>query len=382
MRPTLFMLVCLVCSCISGAVFEAQAQEQTGPPAQPGTAPPPKEVTVKPAAKDNEISRRIESIMTATGWFEAPSVTVQNGIVFIDGRAKRQEQKTWVGALAERTQDVVAVVNRVSIDPAGLLDFSPALGELRVLLQQSIQALPLLGVALVVLMATWVIARLASRMVERVFSGRFPSPLLVTAASRLAMVFVLLAGLYLILRISGLVQLALTVVGGTGLIGIIVGFGFRDLAENYLASLLLSTRNPFRRGDYIEVAGFSGLVSNLNTRSTVLLTLEGNQVQIPNAAVFKSSTGSTAKPTRSSRSAQRSCELRRRPSSKTEFRCLARCGRSSSREASPPSAWLPELAAPRRLAANRLWRTEWAPRPPNPKGKKHRPKVISSPMTR
>jgi small-conductance mechanosensitive channel len=99
-------------------------------------------------------------------------------------------------------------------------------------------------------------------------------------------VFVL--GLYFVLQVAGLTRLAVTVLGGTGLIGIVLGFAFRDIAENFLASLLLSVRNPFRTGDLIEVGGHTGVVQNLNTRSTVLLTLEGTHVQIPNAIIYKS----------------------------------------------------------------------------------------------
>ncbi len=99
---------------------------------------------------------------------------------------------------------------------------------------------------------------------------------------------VLIIGLYLVLQISGLTSLALTVLGGTGIAGIIIGFAFRDIAENFLASLLLSMRNPFHSGDLVRIGDNEGIVTNLNTRSTVLLTLDGNHVQIPNAAVFKS----------------------------------------------------------------------------------------------
>ena len=97
-----------------------------------------------------------------------------------------------------------------------------------------------------------------------------------------------LLGVYFVLQVAGLTRLALTVLGGTGLIGIIIGFAFRDIAENFLASLLLSVRNPFRSGDLVEVAGHTGIVQNLNTRSTILLTLDGSHVQIPNATVYKS----------------------------------------------------------------------------------------------
>ena len=99
---------------------------------------------------------------------------------------------------------------------------------------------------------------------------------------------ILLLGVYLVLQVAGLTGLAVSLLGGAGVIGIVIGFAFRDIAENFLASLLLSIRRPFSQGDVIGVADFEGVVQTMNTRSTILLTLEGNHVQIPNATVFKS----------------------------------------------------------------------------------------------
>jgi small-conductance mechanosensitive channel len=101
-------------------------------------------------------------------------------------------------------------------------------------------------------------------------------------------VLIFLFGIYIILRVSGLTQLALTVVGGTGLIGLAVGIAFRDITENFLASIFLSMQRPFETGDLIEVTGVTGYVQQLNVRTTVLMTLDGNLVQIPNATVYKS----------------------------------------------------------------------------------------------
>ncbi len=86
----------------------------------------------------------------------------------------------------------------------------------------------------------------------------------------------------------GLTQLALTIVGGTGLIGLAVGLAFRDITENFLASIFLSIQRPFETSDLVEVAGVTGYVQQLNMRTTVLMTLDGNLVQIPNATVYKS----------------------------------------------------------------------------------------------
>jgi hypothetical protein len=46
-------------------------------------------------------------------------------------------------------------------------------------------------------------------------------------------------------------------------------------------------RRPFRGGDYVTVAGQTGVVRSLNTRATVLVTLEGNHVRIPNNIIYK-----------------------------------------------------------------------------------------------
>jgi small conductance mechanosensitive channel len=80
-------------------------------------------------------------------------------------------------------------------------------------------------------------------------------------------------------------------------VGLAVGFAFRDITENFIASVLLGVRRPFQIGDYISVAGQTGVVKSLNTRATVLVTLEGNHVRIPNATVFKEiMVNSTASP--------------------------------------------------------------------------------------
>ena len=125
-------------------------------------------------------------------------------------------------------------------------------------------------------------------VVRYLLARRIASSLLLTMAVQAFSIPIFLLGIYFVLQVAGLTRLAVTVLGGTGLLGIVVGFAFRDIAENFLASMLLSIRNPFRTGELIEVDGNVGIVMNLNVRSTVLRTLDGSYVQIPNALVYKS----------------------------------------------------------------------------------------------
>src|SRR5690606_38235322 len=69
--------------------------------------------------------------------------------------------------------------------------------------------------------------------------------------------------------------------------GIILGFAFREIIENYLASLLLSLRRPFWANDHVLINNQEGKVIRMTSRDTILMTLEGNHLRLPNSIVFK-----------------------------------------------------------------------------------------------
>ena len=98
---------------------------------------------------------------------------------------------------------------------------------------------------------------------------------------------VVLIGLYILLRLVGLTQFAVALLSGTGVIGLIIGFAFKDIAENFLSSLLLSVQRPFKLGDIIEVEGYLGVVKKMTSRATTLVDFNGDHVQLPNATIYK-----------------------------------------------------------------------------------------------
>ncbi|MFC3613445.1 mechanosensitive ion channel domain-containing protein [Lutimaribacter marinistellae] len=263
----------------------AWAQESVSPAEETG---PVRDVAVAPEARDEEIDARITQILNATGWFVDPRVRVDDGIVFLDGLADSEDHRVWARDLAAKTQDVVAVVNRIQVEARADWSFAPAFGAIRTVIQRSLAALPLVVLTIVVLPLAWWISSIAARGLRRWFLGGLESQFLRTVVARALALPIFLLGLYVVMQAAGLTQIAFSLIGGAGIIGIIVGFAFRDIAENFLASLLLSLRQPFRAGDLIDVDGRLGSVHSMNTRSTVLISPEGNHIQIPNATVFKS----------------------------------------------------------------------------------------------
>ncbi len=248
----------------------------------------PESVEVRPEARDEEIRTRLQGILEATGWFTDPEVAVREGVVFLRGEADNEEFKTWAGDLARRTRDVTAVVNQMEVIEPSVWDFQPVVNGLQAQGRGVVRSVPLILFGLVVLLLSLLAARLLASATRRSLRRRKWSPLLTTVSARAVGLVVLLVGLFMIFQVARLTNVALTVVGGTGLLGLILGIAFQDITENFLASIFLSVQPPFEAGDLVDIDGTMGFVQRLTTRATLLMTQDGNHVQIPNSTVYKS----------------------------------------------------------------------------------------------
>jgi len=243
-------------------------------------------ITVGNGPSDAQIAERLTGIYSQLGDTEEVSVTVQNSVVTLAGEAANTEAAERAVRIAQRVDGVVAVQDEI-IRTLGVTDnVTPLVDRTTELSTQFVRALPLIAAALIALVAIFLLGRLlASRtgLIRRMAGNPFLAELIATAI-RLAFVMI---GIVVALNILGATALVGTVLGGAGIIGIALGFGVRDTVENYIASLLLSIRQPFRAGDHVIIDGNEGLVVRLNTRATILMTLDGNHLRIPNAKVFK-----------------------------------------------------------------------------------------------
>lgn len=288
---TRFFRSSLLCLCFLSKLAYCQDAPPSGVETDPETemnATAPESVEVDPLATDDEIETRLRDILAATEWYQATDVSVKEGIVTLNGISDTEDHQTWAGDLARKTRDVVAVINKMRVEEKSIWDLTPAWKEVRNMGRETVQALPLLIIGLLLLLVSWFAAKFATHIAELFFVRQLSNKLLRHVISRAIAIPVFLIGVYFILRIAGLTQIATTVIGGTGLIGLIIGIGFRDIAENFLASILISLQRPFALGDTIQVNGYEGVVHSVTTRGTVLMTFDGNHVQIPNSSIYKS----------------------------------------------------------------------------------------------
>jgi small-conductance mechanosensitive channel len=85
----------------------------------------------------------------------------------------------------------------------------------------------------------------------------------------------------LLLQVMGINITALAVFGGA--VGVGLGFGLQSIASNFISGMILLLDRSFAVGDYIELAdGRTGVIRELNMRSTTLETFDGKDIMVPN----------------------------------------------------------------------------------------------------
>jgi small-conductance mechanosensitive channel len=168
-------------------------------------------------------------------------------------------------------------------------DFEPVLQRLAEETQRLLSALPLLIVAVLVVWLGWALGAWLSRraLLNRV-SQR--NPFLRELGRTTVRWAVTGTALLVALQILDATALVGAVLGTAGVLGIALGFAFKDTLENYLAGILMSLRQPFAPRDHVVIDGNEGIVISMTSRATILMTPDGNHLRLPNALVFRSVT--------------------------------------------------------------------------------------------
>jgi small conductance mechanosensitive channel len=209
-------------------------------------------------------------------------------VVVLEGRVAREADRELAETVARATPGVAAVVNRVDVS-VSLADRVGAWREASLArLLRVLSAAPLLALAAAVVWLAWFTGRMLARRYRRPRGdGDTRNPFLVSIKAQGLQFGLLTVGLLVALQLLDALALAGAVIGSAGVAGIALGFAFRDLAENYVASILLSLRQPFAPDDHVVVDGNEGIVVGLNSRATLLMTPDGNHLRLPNSLVFK-----------------------------------------------------------------------------------------------
>ncbi|MEI2431166.1 mechanosensitive ion channel [Lysobacter yananisis] len=180
-----------------------------------------------------------------------------------------------------------SILATAAVPAAASFDWSAVRGRLLAELYRFVAAAPLLLLALLLTLAAWWFGGWLARraLIDRLAGA---NPFLKNLLATTLRGGCALLGLAVGLQLMNATAIVGALLGTAGVVGIALGFAFKDIIENYIAGVLLSLRQPFRPHDHVRIAEHEGLVMAMTARATVLMTLDGNQLRVPNAIVFKS----------------------------------------------------------------------------------------------
>ncbi len=278
----------LLLSILALSLAAAPASALVASPEPAATSPAPQTNTIeaeRDAGSDQRIEQRIGGIFAEIPRLADVSVAVSEGVVVLTGTVSERDDIARAEAIASRVSGVVTVENAIERDVSVGQQLA-GIGSLSSKIDGFVRMLPLTGAALLVALVIgaigYAIAGL-SGLWQRIAPNVFLAELI---ASAIRFGFVI-GGVVIALDMIGASTLLGAVLGGAGVIGIALGFAMRETIENYVASLMLSLRQPFRPKDWVVIDTHEGRVIRLTSRATILMTLDGNHLRIPNATVFK-----------------------------------------------------------------------------------------------
>jgi small-conductance mechanosensitive channel len=242
--------------------------------------------TAQTAQHDDDIRQRISGIFSEIEGLQAINVGVTQGVVTLTGETPNEKKAQQAINLTNRLTDVVTVEDKINRTLDVQDNVTTVYQSIKAQTKNLIKAVPLLLVGIILFaLVTWFGSWLSNR--QKMWQRLTPNPFVAELLSQTVKVIFIILGLILALSLIGAETILGPLLGGAGVIGIAVGFAVKDTIENYIASLMLSIRQPFRARDHVLINDQEGIVVRLTSRATILMTLDGNQLRIPNAEVFK-----------------------------------------------------------------------------------------------
>lgn len=147
--------------------------------------------------------------------------------------------------------------------------------------------LPNIAVAIILLILTFVIARLVKNGTGKLLNRFSHSPAVANLITTLIYIAFVLLGLFFVLGVLKLDTVVFSLLASVGILGLALGFAFQDIAANFISGFVIAVQKPFRVGDMIETNDYFGVIERITLRTIDIRQPTGELVKLPNKMVFE-----------------------------------------------------------------------------------------------
>jgi small conductance mechanosensitive channel len=137
--------------------------------------------------------------------------------------------------------------------------------------------------AIIILGAGAMVARWLSRVSDQWLQKKHIEPPIRMLAGRI--IYLVVFGFSVVLALEKFGVPIAPMVAGIGVAGVGIGLALQHVLSNLVAGLNIIFTKPFKVGEYIELLGVNGQVTNVQLFTTTLLHSDGSRVIIPNRKI-------------------------------------------------------------------------------------------------
>lgn len=141
-------------------------------------------------------------------------------------------------------------------------------------------------VAVLIIFLGWLLAKFLCKIVIKGMKRKKADPSIFGFIKT-----IIKAGVYIIAIISALSSLGMNItslIAALASAGVAIGLGLQGSISQLVSGIMIIINKPFKNGDFVEIKGISGTVSDIYIMYTVLHTVDNKKVIIPNSDITSS----------------------------------------------------------------------------------------------
>lgn len=150
-----------------------------------------------------------------------------------------------------------------------------------------ISVLSVITSAVVAGMALWIGRILGDAAQTQLTGSKSLTPSMAGILGQVTKIALMIIAVIIALNAVGINLTALTIFSGA--LGVGVGFGLQAILSNFMSGIIILFEKTIKVGDFIELqSGVTGLVKEINIRSTLVTTNDNVDILVPNEEFIKS----------------------------------------------------------------------------------------------
>jgi len=147
--------------------------------------------------------------------------------------------------------------------------------------------LPNFLIAVIVVVLTFILSKFLRRLARETISKITRNKAITDLMASITYIITLAIGLFIALRVLDLDKTVTSLLAGVGIVGLALGFAFKDIASNFIAGIYMAIKSPINVGDVIEYHEVYGRVKQIGLRAITIESFQGQNIIIPNRLIME-----------------------------------------------------------------------------------------------